>query len=142
MKYRIFSVQEANDLLLMLEPVIKDLTEKKSTMMHMHEQLLTHELLDGTPEGYYETEDGKAYLHEASALEELIVSFEDGIKTITANGCVLRDIERGIVDFYHVHDSELVFLNWILGESSVNYWYEIDASYQNRRPLSELYDEE
>lgn len=137
MKYKVFSIQDANTLIPILKPLLIDLAEKKTSMSKMHDALLTMELLDDTNNDY-DSEAGQDYLKHASALENLIVSFETDLKRISEYGCVVRDIDKGVIDFYHVNGKELIFLNWMHDDEDIQYWYDIDSHYRNRLPLSKL----
>jgi hypothetical protein len=137
MKYKIFSINDANEILVTLKPLLAVLAEKKNSMSKMHDALLTMELLD-EDNNDYESENGQEYLKQAALLEDLIVSFETDLTRIAEFGCVLRDIEKGIVDFYHVRGNELVFLNWMTTDNDIQHWYDLDSHYRNRLPLSEL----
>jgi len=136
MKPKVFSVKEANKELNGLNLLLDDLRQKKQQMMEMHDHLLTFELLKDDSEDFYETEDGKEYLDRSSSLENLIVSFEEDIRAVSSFGCILRNIERGIVDFYHVQNKELIFLNWVQGEDKIGFWHELDSNYSERIPLT------
>ena len=48
---------------------------------------------------------------------------------------VLRDLDRGLIDFPSIRDGEEVFLCWEEGEDEIGYWHELDAGYGGRRPL-------
>jgi hypothetical protein len=48
---------------------------------------------------------------------------------------VLRDIDRGLVDFPSVIDGSEVYLCWELDEDDVAYWHDMDAGYGGREPL-------
>lgn len=138
MRYKVFTLQEAQGILSTLRPLMTALSEKKHRMVQMHEHLLTLELVDGTGPALYDTPEGKAYLAHAATLENVVVSFEADLKHITQLGCIIRDIEAGIVDFYFVHKTELVFLNWMLTDDEISFWHDIDTSYRDRLPLTQL----
>jgi len=48
---------------------------------------------------------------------------------------VLRDLDRGLIDFPSIRDGQEVFLCWEEGEGEVAFWHELDAGYGGRRPL-------
>src|SRR2546423_2146697 len=50
---------------------------------------------------------------------------------------VLRDLDRGLVDFPSIRDGEEVFLCWEEGEDEIGFWHELEAGYGGRRPLWE-----
>jgi hypothetical protein len=48
---------------------------------------------------------------------------------------VLRDLERGLVDFPSIRDGREVFLCWEEGEDEIGFWHDLEAGYGGRRPL-------
>ncbi len=48
---------------------------------------------------------------------------------------VVRDVERGLVDFPALRDGEEVYLCWLEGEAEVAHWHPRDAGFAGRRPL-------
>lgn len=53
-------------------------------------------------------------------------------------GCIVKDLNLGLVDFYSKHDGKDIFLCWRLGEEKINFWHEVDAGYSERKPVSLL----
>jgi hypothetical protein len=50
---------------------------------------------------------------------------------------VLRDLERGLVDFPSLRDGREVYLCWQEGEDEIAFWHEPDAGFAGRRPLGD-----
>ena len=48
---------------------------------------------------------------------------------------ILRDLERGLVDFPALRDGREVYLCWEEGEDAVGFWHELEAGHAGRRPL-------
>jgi hypothetical protein len=48
---------------------------------------------------------------------------------------VLRDLQRGLVDFPAMRDGHEVYLCWEEGEDEIGYWHDLEAGYGGRRPL-------
>jgi hypothetical protein len=49
---------------------------------------------------------------------------------------VLRDLERGLVDFPALRDEREVYLCWVeQEEDEISFWHDLDAGYAGRRPL-------
>lgn len=48
---------------------------------------------------------------------------------------VLRDLERGLVDFPTLRDGDEAYLCWIEGESEIAWWHTPDSGYDGRQPL-------
>jgi hypothetical protein len=57
------------------------------------------------------------------------------IDTVEQAGIVLRDIDRGLVDFPALIDGREVYLCWELGEEEVAYWHDLEGGYGGRKPL-------
>jgi hypothetical protein len=58
-----------------------------------------------------------------------------GIQPIQSRGVVIKDLDRGLIDFYSLMGDRLIFLCWHLGESEVSYWHTIEGGYAGRQPL-------
>jgi hypothetical protein len=50
---------------------------------------------------------------------------------------VVRDLDRGLIDFPALRDGEEVYLCWLLDEPEVAHWHAIGAGFPGRRPLGE-----
>jgi hypothetical protein len=57
------------------------------------------------------------------------------LHSIVDRGVVIKDIDRGLVDFPHLRDGEEVFLCWELAEDTVGFWHELEGGYAGRRPI-------
>jgi hypothetical protein len=68
--------------------------------------------------------------------ENLTRRLEEAVAGLRAEGIELKDLDRGLVDFYALEREELVFLCWQLGEPRVDFYHPIDGGFRNRRPLS------
>jgi hypothetical protein len=50
---------------------------------------------------------------------------------------VLRDLDRGLVDFPAVREGTEVYLCWQEGEEEIGFWHEPDTGFAGRRPLDD-----
>ena len=49
---------------------------------------------------------------------------------------VLRDLERGLVDFPSLRDGREIYLCWVeREEDEIAYWHDLEAGFAGRRPL-------
>lgn len=48
---------------------------------------------------------------------------------------VLRDLDRGLVDFPAMRDGREVYLCWEEGEPEVGFWHDRESGYGGRQPL-------
>jgi hypothetical protein len=66
---------------------------------------------------------------------EAFVELRASIAELERREIVLRDLDRGLIDFPALRDGEEVYLCWIDGEPDIGYWHALDAGYGGRRPL-------
>jgi hypothetical protein len=50
-------------------------------------------------------------------------------------GVVVKDLDRGLVDFPHLRDGEEVFLCWELDEDDIEFWHPLETGYAGRERL-------
>jgi hypothetical protein len=50
---------------------------------------------------------------------------------------VLRDLDRGLLDFPSLREGREVYLCWQEGEDAIRFWHEPDAGFGGRRPLDD-----
>jgi Uncharacterized conserved protein (DUF2203) len=63
---------------------------------------------------------------------------ERALGELAAEGIVVRDLERGLVDFPAVSPSGREYwLCWIVGEPAVTWWHWPDAGFAGRTPLAD-----
>jgi hypothetical protein len=66
---------------------------------------------------------------------EAFVELQLTLGAFNAREIVLRDLERGLIDFPAIRDGQEVYLCWIDGEAEIGFWHELDAGYSGRQPL-------
>ena len=135
-KRRTFTLQEADALLPELEKRLKLLRVKKEAYSRTHDLLFMHELVCTAerPYGFLEEKDDlEDGIH---ALEEAIEDLAKDVEAIFAMGCLLRNIEKGHVEFFGAHDGLEVYFSWRLGESAVSHYRPCGKKMHERVPLS------
>ena len=50
-------------------------------------------------------------------------------------GIVVRDIDRGLIDFPAILEDREVYLCWELDEDGIGYWHDLESGYGGRQPL-------
>lgn len=57
------------------------------------------------------------------------------INRIEAYGCLLKDVDLGLLDFPSMREGRAVYLCWKAGEPEITSWHPMDEGYSSRRPL-------
>jgi hypothetical protein len=72
---------------------------------------------------------------DARRLAALAGEITAAVERINGMGCLVKDLEAGLVDFYAVLDDEPVFLCWQFGEPAVTHWHALDEGFSGRKPV-------
>jgi hypothetical protein len=91
-------------------------------------------------------EEARAALDEAGpgngggspgrVVSEAFLDLRDALTELQAMEIVVRDLERGLVDFPAIRDGEEVYLCWVESEEdSIGFWHDLDSGYAGREPL-------
>ncbi len=134
-KRKSFTLHEAHALLPELEKRLKHLRDKKETYSRTHDLLFMHELVCAAERSHGlsdETDDLEDGIH---ALEDAIEDLAKDVEAIFATGCLLRNIERGHIEFFGSHDGMEVYFSWQLGEPEIGHYRPIGKKIHERVPL-------
>lgn len=129
---KLFTVSEANALLSTLAPLVHRLVEAHRAF-RASEQLLDAFRARATMEGgVLPDRDLSGAKAEAERLQAQI---RGAIGEIEGLGCVVKDVDQGLVDFLSLRQGEHVFLCWRLGELAINFWHGLEEGFAGRKPI-------
>ena len=90
-------------------------------------------------------EEARAALSEAGpsngggepgrVVSEAFLGLQRALGELQAMEIVLRDLERGLVDFPSLRDGEEIYLCWEEGEDEIAFWHDTESGYAGRQPL-------
>jgi hypothetical protein len=60
---------------------------------------------------------------------------EEIVNSIQEAGCIVKDLDEGLVDFPAIVDGEEVYLCWKMGEERIEFWHGVDEGFAGRKPL-------
>ncbi|MBI2101199.1 DUF2203 domain-containing protein [Candidatus Woesearchaeota archaeon] len=66
---------------------------------------------------------------------KLSYDFHREIENLEKIGCILKDLEQGLVDFYCRLEGRDIFLCWRLGEGRIKAWHEVEEGFAGRQPI-------
>lgn len=58
------------------------------------------------------------------------------VKALEGMGCILRDLETGVVDFPAMRYGRQVYLCWKFGDRGVSYWHGVSEGYVGRKLIT------
>jgi hypothetical protein len=131
---RYFTLPEAQALLPQLREVLDALrrTRDEAALKKTQIDLLWKRL-----------EGGEAVLgtigEEQKHMDALVAKLTAIAEDLEQIGCVLRDVDSGLVDFpARVRGGRTVFLCWRLGEPEIAFWHGTNEGFAGRKPLAQL----
>lgn len=136
MGIRIFSLQEVNEMLPDLAARIEGLRDLHRRLVRERDRVAVLDLIGGGVPGSAEHDE---YLEHVRETTDLASEFDAGYRRIRDLGCLVKDLNRGLLDFYAVKDGRLIFFCWELGEREVRFWHELNSGYAGRKPIGELH---
>ena len=74
--------------------------------------------------------------------EVLVGEIEEQLAKIQQTGCVVKDLNEGLVDFPALREGQEVYLCWKLGEERIGYWHGIEEGFAGRKPLDDVAPDE
>ena len=121
---RHFSVEEANAALGWV-------TERIERLRSARERLTDEEVREALSEAAPMNGGGEP----GRSVSEAFLDMRQALAELQEQQIVLRDLDRGLVDFPHLREGREVYLCWIEGEEKIGYWHDLDSGYAGRQPL-------
>lgn len=121
----VFSPERANALIPVLTPLIEQLWEKRRE--------LAIRLLENDPA--LRAARNAAGRKPARRFTDLKAEVVHLINRIEAYGCVVKDIDLGLLDFPSIREGRPIYLCWKAGEAQLTHWHGTDESFADRKPL-------
>ena len=131
---RHFTVQEANEALREIRPLVERMVEHRRILARHEDELQrVGRHVAGNGGGLDAARVGGVRAAAVEAGGEL----SRAIEAVEAAGAQVKDIDRGLVDFPALHpsDGETVLLCWLLGEDEIAFWHGLDEGFAGRKPL-------
>ena len=67
--------------------------------------------------------------------QQLAESLKTALDRILETGCLIKDLEVGLLDFPALINNEEVYLCWRLGEDRIRFYHRQDEGFAGRKPL-------
>lgn len=130
---KLFTLSEAEQARREVEPLLIVAMEGRHKAEDLDEQLsaISNRILmmGGITIDY----EGVARLR--SEHNQLVRQIKDALDRIHATGCLVKDLNTGLVDFPAVLKNEAVYLCWRLGEDRIRFYHRQDEGFSGRKPI-------
>jgi hypothetical protein len=132
---KLFSPEKANALIPKVAPLVEELWSKRRDLaIRLLESDPVVRGIEPTPQRRMATPRSPFQPGRFSEQKAEIVRI---INRIEAYGCIVKDIDLGLVDFPSMRDGRTVYLCWKAGEPRVSHWHGMDEGFADRKALEE-----
>ena len=131
--HRLFTLTEAERARQELEPFLVEAMDSRKKLAGLENQLNAVSarimMMGGVIVPY---EKLAAVRMEHTQLAE---SLKSALSRILETGCIIKDLDVGLLDFPAVIDNQDVYLCWKLGEDRIRFYHRQDEGFSGRKPL-------
>jgi hypothetical protein len=131
---RLFTLTEAERTLREIEPLLVEAVESRRQLAEAEEKVAAItsriQVMGGI---LVDTKMTSALRNER---DKLVGSIRVALEGIEATGCLVKDLDTGLLDFPAQIDGEDVYLCWRLGEDRIRFWHRRDEGFAGRKPLN------
>jgi hypothetical protein len=132
---RFFTLQQAEKLLPEVESTIRDAISLKSEYQQAEEEWHNFSrrvtMLGGMLVDHSQLREQK------NRRESLALRLKEALEKIHEYGCLVKDLDIGLIDFPTQFHGEEVYLCWKLGESGIRFWHGIQEGFRGRKPIDQ-----
>jgi hypothetical protein len=130
---KLFSLREAERLRVQLEPILIEAIESRRKLGDLDEKLgKLAERIQRSGGLMVSYEDAAKLRIERNSVEE---SIREALEKIHSTGCIVKDLEVGLLDFPARIGGEDVYLCWKLGEDRIRFYHRQDEGFAGRKPI-------
>jgi len=137
MANRSFTLEEAKNLLPVLESLLRAAMEARDQAQQVEREL----------------SDLKTHIHNAGGLlvdvrhvatrkaqgEKALQRLKDTVAEIDSIGVQVKDLDMGLLDFPCVVEGKTVLLCWKLGEPTISHWHGLEEGFRGRKVIDESF---
>jgi hypothetical protein len=130
---RLFTLTEAERTRREIEPVLIEAIEVRKKLAPLVEEL-------GAISARIQWVGGSVIPYEKTARlrfehDKLAESLKASLERIQSTGCLIKDLDTGLLDFPAIINNEEVYLCWRLGEERIRFWHRQNEGFAGRKPL-------
>jgi len=132
---RRFTLAEAQSLIPEVEQTLRSAISLKATYEQAEAKLghIAHRI---TASGGLLVDRSK--LLETKQMRDYTAGqLRQSMETIQRTGCLVKDLDTGLIDFPCLFRGQEVYLCWRLGEPEIGYWHGVEEGFGGRKPIDD-----
>ncbi len=132
---RYFRLAQAQALLPKIEPLVRQAVTLKNTYQKAENDLRAASqrisMLGGSQV------DRSQLLSLRSKMDASGARLNELMEEIQGHGCLVKDLDAGLLDFPTLYRGEEVYLCWHLDEPDIQYWHPVQDGFRGRKPIDQ-----
>ncbi len=130
---KLFTLTEAERTRAQVEPILIHLMEQRRKLGEVDRQLTEFAHRVAMLGGSLVSPASVAKLR--AERDNLSATMRTSLEQIESTGCVVKDLDAGLLDFPAILNDEEVYLCWRLGEDRIRFYHGMDEGFAGRKPL-------
>ena len=130
-----FTVAEAQGLIPKVDRLLRDAIDRKSEF----------DKAEGVLQSFTERAmmlggvlvDRNRAFEMRNRREAAVAHLREAIEEIQQLGCLVKDLDTGLIDFPTMLRGEEVYLCWKLGEPAIGFWHGVDEGFRGRKAIDQ-----
>ncbi|MFL5934054.1 MAG: DUF2203 domain-containing protein [Gaiellaceae bacterium] len=132
MAERHFTPEEANELLEQVRPLAESLVAHRRSFTVVAARRARLSLRISGNGGDFDPQEPSELEVQLEAEAEAVARTVEALQGL---GVLVKDLDRGLVDFPALRNGEEVLLCWQVGEDEIAYWHGLEEGFAGRKPL-------
>jgi hypothetical protein len=130
---RYFTLDQAHRMLPHVEDTIRRAIELKAEYQSHDEQIrdVTRKVMISGGMMI----DREKFVTLKNSRDEAGSAIRAAIEAVQETGCLVKDLDIGLLDFPTLYNGQEVYLCWRLGEKRIEYWHGIEEGFRGRKPI-------
>ena len=130
---RRFTLAEAQTLIPRVERMLRQAIEIKSSYDEAEKEIQDLQervmLMGGI------TVDRASAVEARTQRDGAAAQLRSAIEQVQEVGCLIKDLDIGLIDFPTTYRGNEVYLCWKLGEGAIEYWHGVDEGFRGRKKI-------
>jgi hypothetical protein len=130
-----FTLAEAQSLIPQVDRLLREALEAKSEYQEAEKAVRDfseHVMMMGGV-----VVDRDRALADREHRDEAAARLRERIEAVLETGCLVKDLDIGLVDFPTLFRGVEVYLCWKLGENGISFWHGVDEGFRGRKAIDQ-----
>ena len=130
---RFFTLQQAEEALPRVESAIREAISLKAGYAQTEEESQSFAQRLAVVGGM--RVDRAQVIEQKRCREQAAVALQQALEKVHEFGCLVKDLDIGLIDFPTLLQGEEVYLCWKLGEPGIQFWHGVNEGFRGRKPI-------